>query len=495
MSCNCQQTSTPCNPCSQTTPCTEPNCACPVIISSDCVNNVTEDLTCSNIVKGQTLTEVLVQLDAFICEKFGSLANFFTIINVGSGIDIYKGDTLTGKKQLRTLVDSSLINIEVGNATQAVTLTGTIGTANIVVNGVNYLATYTAGSLSVTAANFVTAHAAAIFAATGTTVTSSGATLTFSDLAEGFPIITVANVIPNLSATIQEVAGGSEIIISVDETAMDAFIEANQLTYSTANIGSGAGVWKNNTVVLDNTQFNLKSLSTSSVGAGASIIKDTDTTTDVNKIDFRFKSLSTSSTGVGIPVVKDIDTTTDVNKVDLRFKTLKSTNNSVVIDGFTDDIDLRIQPMNVGIGVGVFKDINPDEINFKTFKSTDNSIVITGETNEINLVAANLQRVLTIAASGTYTIQQTDNNYSIIVDNLGAATIYVPNTGLMPEFQVGFIQKGAGDITFAPAPGGLGTGITIQNPIGLLSKGQYYHTFLEREGALGTWYLLGNTKA
>lgn len=88
-----------------------------------------------------------------------------------------------------------------GNASQAVTLTGTSGTANIAVNGVNYLATF-ADDLTTTAANFVTAHAAAILAATGAVVTANAGVLTFTDQAEGFPTITITNATTNLAGTV-----------------------------------------------------------------------------------------------------------------------------------------------------------------------------------------------------------------------------------------------------------------------------------------------------
>lgn len=195
MSCNCQEN----NPCSQTTPCQQVNCACPVTISSDCVNNITEDLTCSNILKGQTLTEVLVQLDAFICEKFGSVANFLTLINVGTGAKVYKGDTLLGKKQLRSLVDSALINI---------------------------------------------------------------------------------------------VEGVDEITISVDETALNAFIEANQKTYSVTNVGTGAEVFKDTTVLGDNTQFNLRKLLDSPQGDGVKIVSINQLT---NEVEIQHKTLNSST--------------------------------------------------------------------------------------------------------------------------------------------------------------------------------------------------------
>jgi hypothetical protein len=91
--------------------CAGENCACKVLISSDCVNNVNVDLTCSSILKGQTLSEVLTQLDAYICERFTSVENFVKLANIGTGVKIYKGTSNLGKKELKTLLDSSLINI------------------------------------------------------------------------------------------------------------------------------------------------------------------------------------------------------------------------------------------------------------------------------------------------------------------------------------------------------------------------------------------------
>lgn len=112
----CNKCNGNCNSCDCTcnSPCVTPDCACPVLVSSDCVNKITEDLVCSNILKGQTLTEVLVQLDAFICAKFGSITEFLNLINVGSGAKIYKGINMLGKKQIRSLVEGNLIKIEEG---------------------------------------------------------------------------------------------------------------------------------------------------------------------------------------------------------------------------------------------------------------------------------------------------------------------------------------------------------------------------------------------
>ena len=62
MGCNCNQQTNYnlCNP----APCQEPqDCSCPTILSTDCVTYQGNDLECSGIVTGQTLTETIEQLD------------------------------------------------------------------------------------------------------------------------------------------------------------------------------------------------------------------------------------------------------------------------------------------------------------------------------------------------------------------------------------------------------------------------------------------------
>lgn len=76
-----------------------------------------------------------------------------------------------------------------------VTLTGSSGTANVTVNGVNYLATYSA-SLTVTAAAFVTTHQAAL-KALNIGVTSKGANIIFKGANQA--TLTVTNASGNLA--------------------------------------------------------------------------------------------------------------------------------------------------------------------------------------------------------------------------------------------------------------------------------------------------------
>lgn len=83
------------------------------------------------------------------------------------------------------------------------TLTGTSGTGNVNINGVDYLATFS-GDLTTTAANFVTAHAATILARHGRcVVTSSGADIIVTAGQPGLnTLVTVTNVSGNLAGTV-----------------------------------------------------------------------------------------------------------------------------------------------------------------------------------------------------------------------------------------------------------------------------------------------------
>lgn len=83
-----------------------------------------------------------------------------------------------------------------------VTLTGTSGTANINVNGVDYLATFNT-SLTQTAADFVTSHATAL-AARGIVVTSSTADVILTAAIAGTPFAapTITNVTTNLAGSV-----------------------------------------------------------------------------------------------------------------------------------------------------------------------------------------------------------------------------------------------------------------------------------------------------
>ena len=119
--------------------------------------------------------------------------------------NVYNGfwTTLLADFAAVTIPAAQRITVANGAVAQVntVTLTGTSGTANVTYGGVTYLATF-ATSLTVTATNFVTTHAAAL-AIRGVTITSSTADIIFTASIAGVAIATpsVANVSGNLAGT------------------------------------------------------------------------------------------------------------------------------------------------------------------------------------------------------------------------------------------------------------------------------------------------------
>jgi len=161
---------------------------------------------------------------------------------------IWLPDTKCGTTRLAEL-QSAYSNLTINIAQKrTATLTGTGGTATFTIGGTTYVATF-ATSLAQTAANFVTTHAAALSANKGVKVSASGAVLTFENLRDAFPVITVANTTLDLNATLAAVAdieGGcqTKYVTSVltnlvggecDAIYKDAYLSDAPATYDTTD--------------------------------------------------------------------------------------------------------------------------------------------------------------------------------------------------------------------------------------------------------------------
>lgn len=72
-------------------------------MSTDCILYTGDNLVCSGIQKDTILTDVIKQLDSFICDKINDIDSFMTIKNIGSGSGIYAGDSTLGEKELKSL--------------------------------------------------------------------------------------------------------------------------------------------------------------------------------------------------------------------------------------------------------------------------------------------------------------------------------------------------------------------------------------------------------
>jgi hypothetical protein len=114
----------------------------------------------------------------------------------------FASSTIPSTQRLDVNTSTYQDTVAVANVRTA-TLTGTSGTANVTINGVNYLATF-ATNLTTTAANFVTAYAATIAARHGNAVvTSSGAGIVVTSAVPGQAVtVAVANVSGDLAGSV-----------------------------------------------------------------------------------------------------------------------------------------------------------------------------------------------------------------------------------------------------------------------------------------------------
>lgn len=103
---NCQNTT--CYQCNQPPLCAPNDCSCPIKdLSTDCILYTGPNLPCSGIESKTILTDLIEQLDEFICTKVDQTSALVTLINVGEGEDIYAGDNLLGKK-IRTIQTTNI---------------------------------------------------------------------------------------------------------------------------------------------------------------------------------------------------------------------------------------------------------------------------------------------------------------------------------------------------------------------------------------------------
>ena len=92
-----------CHQCNTQPLCSQNDCSCPVKdLSTDCVLYTGVDLTCSGIPSKTILTDLIEQLDEFIC-TLSQQSSSINLVNIGTGSGIYRNTTLTGDKELRSI--------------------------------------------------------------------------------------------------------------------------------------------------------------------------------------------------------------------------------------------------------------------------------------------------------------------------------------------------------------------------------------------------------
>ena len=489
-----------CGECQDQTPCTPICTGCPVLISSDCVNNFTEDLVYSGIIKGQTLTEVFVQFDEYINTRFGTSSDYISLINIGTGSQIYKGISPVGKKQIRSLLGSSLVNVtqntddiiisvnaenlgtfvrsnqntysvsnigtgasvyknttsllnnvqtnlkRLKSSNNSVTITEGLDDINFSVVGVVYQAGAGISLVGNTFSNTSPDQVVSIIGAGATTVSGT------------YPNFSISTTVPNGSET--KLSAGSNITVSGSGTIASPY---------TISAASGS--------VPDGSETKLSAGSNISITGSGTIaspyaISATDTNTTYDGSETKLTaSTNITITGTGTVVNPYVISAVDTNTTYDGSETKLASSSNISITGsgtIASPYTISATDTNTTYSAGV-------------------GLALSGTVFNLD----NLQRIITYPADfiGTnYTLVDGDNNYELIINNgATAVTITIPS-GLMSKFGAGFTQEGSADVAYVQS------GTTINTPVGLKIKGQFYQTYLSQKGATNTYFLGGNTK-
>lgn len=390
--CNCGNTITTNSIC---TNCVQTDCACPIKdFSTDCILYTGEDLPCTDIKQGTIMTELVTQLDTYICTLQTQILNAARLINVGSGSGIYRGVDGLGRKEIRT-IDS---------------------TDNILTVGISE-----------------------------------------DDL---------------------------KIDLSVDHVVLSAFVKDNQLTYSSTNVGTGAGVYKDAIRTGDNVNLSFKKIKSTD---GTVII--TEGTDDINLAVDGSETKVTAGTAISVSGTGTVASPYVVTNTLPDQVVAITAGTGISISGSYPTFSITNTEPNTPVSItgGGATTVSGAYPNF-TVSSTDTTysagmgLGLTGTTFE----TVNLQKVIT---GSSYTITDADDNYEIIVNNGATAITIIVPASLKPNISIGFIQQGTADVTFVES------GTTINSPLSMKKiKGQNYNAYITQVSNTNTYQLVGNLK-
>lgn len=289
-----------------------------------------------------------------------------------------------------------------------------------------------------------------------------------------------------------KIVNGTNItVVGTGTTPTPYQINAINSTYSNSNLGMGAQVYKDSTVVGSNTQFNFRKLKSSD--SSVTIlegINEIDITVVTGSIPDGSETKVTAGTNTSVTGTGTIATPYVINSTDTNTTYSAGTAMSLVGTTFNNTAPDQTVVLTQGGATtitGTYPNFTITSTDTNTTYTAGAGLALTGTVFSVD----NLQKIITYPTDFTgtnYTLTNADNNYEIIVDNgTTNVTVTVP-TGLTSKIGVGFTQKGIGDVTY------VASGTTINNPIGLKIKGQYYQTYLSQELATNLFYLGGNTK-
>ena len=201
--------------------------------------------------------------------------------------------------------------------------------------------------------------------------------------------------------------------------------------------------------------------------------------------------IATYSNEAGTTYEIDESITTLVDNLNSTFTYTSENGTVTTIDFSSSETNTTITNLIAGNRIGTYTNessttFDIDETITTLVDNENNSFTYTSENGTITTFEyIPLQKEI----STNYTLLDTDTGYTIFLTN-GASniTITVP-LGLQDNFECGFLQVGTGTVTFATSGGSV---INYPDGLGLIIEGQGYPCFIEKRNSNDEYYLTGN---
>jgi len=538
--------------CSADSPCPPTlDCACKVSLSTDCIT-LSEDLTCSNILKGQTETEVLKQLDAYICERFNSVTNFLQIINVGAGSKIYKGATPLGKKQLRSLLGSGLVTLTENLEDITLTINEVLLKTFVQTNQKTYSAANIGQGIGIYKDRVILGDNAQL---NFKKIRSSNATVVITEGVDDIDFTVVPKALPDGSET--KITQGSNVTITgAGTTASPYVVNSSYVDTVTTVDGSETKVTSGTNTTITGSGTTATPYIVNSMYAPFEAINEANGIGYILRgrnplfygpigylaLDMSYSdapSVLYGATGIGAVAFGDYIKSSGYGSISFGnivdnsavggFVSAYNSKNSgylnsvfgvghdvtsiatTVLGQASTVINEQILDMNASplkpllvVGNGVITNNNSsypvvsrsnafwvDYTGRVIAPSLTTTLIANEVTGKVLVTKEYLEQTTTNlqrTVSASFPLTNADNNYTIIVVS-GATPINITvPAGLSSKFNAGFIQQGTGDVAFVPAT------TVINTPVGSRIKGQNYCVFIEQVEASNVFQLSGNTK-
>lgn len=432
--CNNQNLYNPCNICNPS-PCqTNTDCECPTNLQTKCSTYEGEDLECSGIKSGTILTELIQQLDAFICEKVNDITNALTLKNIGLGARIYKGVDLLGRKEIRTVTKTGDL-LEVTENADDINLTINETVLNTFIE--DNQKTYSVENVGIGAEVYKSPD----------TIVGDNTTFSLKSLISNDNSIVITQNLDEIDLSVSSsTLQGLQNVIDTDSALI-----GNSLIDQTA--GSNLIIYGGDLqplFILNNTNPSTNTTPTTYVGIGDAFSQD----------------------NVGLRFYKDRTEFLDlVNSKGIVYSDdyePNFTGRSLVTKTYVDSVTTGAETIVTGA----------TDVNVTGVGTTGSPYVIETE---------NLQKEI---STFPYTLVDADNKNTIFVNNLAANVVINVPDSLVDNFSVVFIQKGSGSVTIQAS------GIsTLNYPSSVLQniiKGQFFWAMVEKEQSTNSYYLLGS---